>query len=949
MNRIGAIGALGLMASGLFAQGLNTGGQTKEDWEEINFEFNSSILSDGYPSMLRLAELLSQHRDYRVKVTGNTDFVGSAAYNEKLALARANAVKAFLVKYGVADNQVTVAGDGKRNPEVDNRTKEGRFMNRRTVLTVTDGTGRLIKEGGISEIVPAMNKLLEDMAKKQQECCDQILKKLDKLDDILAGLKNLQGENDKLRAEMDDLRNQHNALRDQVAALPKPLSAPQTQEIAHTEAMGALDEAQKRNKKFSIVGLNIGPTYGSGRTGDFTFSGRGQFFSPFGGEGTHAVQAQGEYNYYEGHQEGQFDIGLVNRWGNLQAGAFGSFKYLTLQSSGFTATASGAGGSAVLASGFTTLANGAGGSAALAGPPGNTHGGGLAQGAFLLDYIFNRGRVGVFGTKGFKNFAVLNTVTLAPGAFLQTYARIADQLGFNGLVGVWGNATLQGNVGYLRTYESTRHSAPGGSIKLTQPLNEHFALTAALGENETLINSTNSGQIVFGFELGNYIHAKDYTKIKSPVPMDVPRVRYSIATRRVGSSPPIANAGPSQIGVPPGTVTLDGSGSYDPLGLALTYQWVQIGGASVSLSGANAVKATFTAAVGQTYNFKLTVTNTDGLSASATTAVTVGTPSSAQIVRFDATPSSIQAGQSSTLTWVVQGATSVNIQPGVGNVSLTGSTTVSPATSTTYTLTAVGPNGTINATTSVTVGGTPVGNPQIIRFEASPLSIQPGQQSTLSWTTTGATTVSISGVGAVTLNGSTTVSPTQTTTYTLTASSADGKSVTAPVTVTVSTGTIPQIVVFVATPQNIDPGSSTKLCWQVTGATSISITPGVGTNLNANDCATVSPSATTTYTLTATNATGQIQGNTTVNVGTVQITSFTATPAFVPDHSTTVTLQWTTANASAVVIVGGDIKPQQLPVNGLITTVPQTDTVFTLTAYGPGGQTVSVTIAVNVR
>src|SRR5271169_2491493 len=102
MNRLAAMGALGLMASGLFAQGLNTGGQTKEDWEEINFEFNSSILSDGYPSMLRLAELLSQHRDYHVKVTGNTDFVGSNRYNEKLALARANAVKDFLVKYGAS-------------------------------------------------------------------------------------------------------------------------------------------------------------------------------------------------------------------------------------------------------------------------------------------------------------------------------------------------------------------------------------------------------------------------------------------------------------------------------------------------------------------------------------------------------------------------------------------------------------------------------------------------------------------------------------------------------------------------------------------------------------------------------------------------------------------------------------------------------------------------------
>src|ERR1043166_462237 len=105
MKKIAAIGALGLMASCLYAQGLNTGGQAKDDWEEINFEFNSSILSDGYPSLLRLAELLSQHRDYRVKVTGHTDYVGSAAYNDKLALSRAESVKAFLVKYGANDSQ----------------------------------------------------------------------------------------------------------------------------------------------------------------------------------------------------------------------------------------------------------------------------------------------------------------------------------------------------------------------------------------------------------------------------------------------------------------------------------------------------------------------------------------------------------------------------------------------------------------------------------------------------------------------------------------------------------------------------------------------------------------------------------------------------------------------------------------------------------------------------
>src|ERR1022692_1983809 len=610
MRKLAAAGAIGLLASSLFAQGLNTGGQTKEDWEEINFEFNSSILSDGYPSLLRLADLLSQHRDYRVKVTGNTDYVGGAAYNDKLALKRANAVKAFLVKYGVADNQITTAGDGKRAPEVDNKTKEGRFMNRRVVLAVSDGSGRLVKEGGINDIIKAITDKLDDMAKKQEDCCAQILKRLDKLDEILAQLKNLQGENDKLRGGVGDLRNQQNALKDQMNSMPNPLTATQTQDIAHTEAIGAVDESQKRNKKFSLLGVSVGPTYGAGRTGSFNVTGRGQFFSPFGGDGTHAVQAQGEYSYYSGRQEGQFDIGLVNRWGNIQAGAFGSFKYLNFKD-------------------FQS-------------------GGGLGQAAFLFDYIFSSGRIGMFATKGFKNYAVLNQVQLGPESFTQTYARIVDQVGANVLVGAWGNAYVEGNLAYLRRHSTGNGNSPGGSIRLIQPLNEHVAFTAEASLNESFINIKNAGRIVFGVQVGNYIHPKDYGKTKTPVPMDVPRVRYELLTRRVGASPPVANAGPDQIGSISGTMTLDGSASYDPDGDPITYQWTQLSGPTVVLATPTAAKTTFTSVSGQAYVFKLTVTDTGGLSSSATTRVASGNAATATIVRFDAKPSTINAGQSST-------------------------------------------------------------------------------------------------------------------------------------------------------------------------------------------------------------------------------------------------------------------------------------------------------------
>src|ERR1700684_2170005 len=96
---------LPLIAISVSAQGLDTRA-SKDDWEEINFEYNSSVLVDGFPSLLRVAELLQKNQSYRVRVEGNTDSIGGRSYNEKLGLARANGVRDFLIKYGAGANQI---------------------------------------------------------------------------------------------------------------------------------------------------------------------------------------------------------------------------------------------------------------------------------------------------------------------------------------------------------------------------------------------------------------------------------------------------------------------------------------------------------------------------------------------------------------------------------------------------------------------------------------------------------------------------------------------------------------------------------------------------------------------------------------------------------------------------------------------------------------------------
>ena len=121
----------------------------------------------------------------------------------------------------------------------------------------------------------------------------------------------------------------------------------------------------------------------------------------------------------------------------------------------------------------------------------------------------------------------------------------------------------------------------------------------------------------------------------------------------------------------------------------------------------------------------------------------------------------------------------------------------------------------------------------------------------------------------------------------------------------------------------------------------VSIAPGLG-NEPLVGCTTVTPAATTTYVLTATNAVGPTQAVVTVSVGAVQILTFSANPAFSPAPGDPVVLSWTTQSATSVVLTGSFVPGGAQPVNGSVTVNPTTDSQFTLTAYGPGGPVSSV-------
>ena len=101
------------------------------------FDFDKSVLKP--TGKTKLNDLASKLQGIDIEVvvaTGHTDSVGSDAYNIKLSLRRANAVKAFLVSKGIPADRIFTAGKGEGTPVASNKTRDGRAKNRRVEVEV---------------------------------------------------------------------------------------------------------------------------------------------------------------------------------------------------------------------------------------------------------------------------------------------------------------------------------------------------------------------------------------------------------------------------------------------------------------------------------------------------------------------------------------------------------------------------------------------------------------------------------------------------------------------------------------------------------------------------------------------------------------------------------------------------------------------------------------------
>lgn len=410
----------------------------------------------------------------------------------------------------------------------------------------------------------------------------------------------------------------------------------------------------------------------------------------------------------------------------------------------------------------------------------------------------------------------------------------------------------------------------------------------------------------------------------------------------------------------------------DP-GARVTLSWAIEGATSATISGG---AAPFTIPVAelksgsrdvnptQTLTYTLTAINDDG-SVEATRMITVVPLPDPLITSFAATPLSIIPGESIELSWEVMNATSISIIDAesdevFGSQDLavvgSGSVDVTPTESTTYTLTALSPQGSVQSTPIDVIVITP---PVINAFTASQTAdVTPGAMVDLDWDVTGADSVEIRDQDDTLITSSTDATGSfaatidENTTFTLTATNAAGEEL-AEVTVTLLGS--PVINTFTASKQTgVIFNEMIDLSWDVTDADGIEIRDSNNALITSSAASTgsfsVAITANRVYTLTASNASGSVSASVTVTLLTPPtITSFSASQTMNVAPGAMVSLSWNVTNADSIEIKdqSGALITSSVMLTGSFSVTPSTTTTYSLNAINAAGS-VSDIVTVNV-
>ncbi len=332
-------------------------------------------------------------------------------------------------------------------------------------------------------------------------------------------------------------------------------------------------------------------------------------------------------------------------------------------------------------------------------------------------------------------------------------------------------------------------------------------------------------------------------------------------------------------------------------------------------------------------------------------------------VTITANPTFINQGSSTTIIWNSTNATSCTAITGTGfsgSESTSGSSVVFPSFTQTYTITCSNNIGQ-SSQASVTVTVNQQQQQQIsATITANPSFINQGSSATLIWNSSNATScIAISGSGFSgnePTAGSQVVTPSTTQTYTINCFNNTGQSVQASTIITVNQQQQQQpTVTITANPTFINQGSSATLIWNTTNATSCTASGGSGFSgsESTSGSAVVSPSGTTTYSITCFNSTGQsATASVTVTVNQQQqqqpIVTISANPTVISQGSSSI-LTWNAVNATSCTATSGAGFSGGETTSGSQTVYPTFTQTYTLMCFNNSGQTgaASVTITVN--
>lgn len=104
-------------------------------FRNVHFNFDKSKIKPKFvPVLKEAAEMIKARPGIKVVVEGHTCNIGPAVYNQGLSERRAASVRNFLINEGIAAERLKAIGYGLNNPKYDNKTREGRSLNRRVEL-----------------------------------------------------------------------------------------------------------------------------------------------------------------------------------------------------------------------------------------------------------------------------------------------------------------------------------------------------------------------------------------------------------------------------------------------------------------------------------------------------------------------------------------------------------------------------------------------------------------------------------------------------------------------------------------------------------------------------------------------------------------------------------------------------------------------------------------------